>query len=125
MPKSTLDSEASALPEKRNLEKDEEEIHAEIPLTATDETDELGCVSRAKETSKVEAESKIEGEENKSEANSEENKEQQKWLEAEPVKKARIKRYLTKKVAKHHVEEFVIDFLDKESSEEEREQLEV
>ena len=124
IPKSPFDPEASLLPEKPNLGKDEEEIHTEIPLTATNGTDKFGGESKVKETSKVEAESKIDGKENKSTTSSEENKEQQMWLKAEPVKKARVKRYSTKKVAKHHVEEFEIDFGNEESSEDEQEQLE-
>ena len=102
--KSTFDSKASILPEEHDLEKADEEIHTEIPLIATNETEELLL--------KVEAESKI---------NEEEDKKTQKWFEAKPVKKARIKRYSTKRVAKHHVEVFEVDFRDEESEESEEE----
>ena len=89
---------------KHDLGKAEEEIHSEIPLTSTNGTEE----SSVKETAKVDlAESKID---------TEEDKKLQKWLEAEPVKKARVKRYSTKN-AKHHVEEFEVDFGDEESQE--------
>ena len=93
IPRST---EPSPLPEKRDLGKAEEGIHTEIPLK---------CSNKTEVSSKVEAESKI---------NSEDDKKPQKWLEAEPVKKARVKRYSTKKVAKHHIEEFEIDLGDED-----------
>ncbi len=40
------------------------------------------------------------------------------WSGAKPVAKARVKRYSTKKVSKHHVEEYEIDFENDESDEE-------
>ena len=105
IPRST---EPSPLPEKRDLGKAEEGIHTEIPLKSSNGTDE----STVKESSAVEAESKID---------SEDDKKAQKWLEAEPVKKARVKRYSTKKVAKHHIEEYEVDFEEEESEEEQPE----
>ena len=107
---STFDSESSLqLVERHDLERAEEEIQTEIPLTATSGTEE----STVKKLSKVEAESKIDGEEDK------------KWFEAKPVKKARMKRYTTKRVAKHHVEVFEVDIGDEESEENEVEQPEI
>ena len=125
IPKSTFDSEASPLPEKRDLE---ETVHTEIPLSSTNRTDEFGGMSTFKDTPKIEVESKIDGgedkskidgEEHKSKIDGEDDKKAQKWLEAEPLKKARVKRYSTKKVAKHHIEEYEVDFGEEESSEEE------
>ncbi len=39
------------------------------------------------------------------------------WSEAEPVPKARIKRFSTKKASKHHVEEYQLDFENGDSDE--------
>ena len=100
--KSTLDSRASLLPEEYDLEKAKKEISTETLLGATNVTEE----SMVTESLKVEAESKIEGKE-------------EKWLEARPVEKARIKRCSTKKAAKHQVEVFELDFGDEETESEE------
>ena len=101
---STIDYEADLQPaERHDFERAEEEIQTEIPLTATSGNKE----STFKELSKVEAESEIDDREDK------------KWFEAKPVKKARIKRYTTKRVAKHHIEVFEVDIGDEESEENE------
>ena len=109
---STFESEARLLPERHDLEKGEEKIHTEMPLTATNGVEE----STVKEKPKVEAESNVDGDERKK---------ADRWWEAKPVKKARIKRYSTKKVAKHHVELFEVDFGDEESEESEEESPEI
>ncbi len=40
------------------------------------------------------------------------------WSNADPMPKARVKRYSTKKVSKHHIEEFEIDFENDDSDDE-------
>ena len=96
--RSVFDSEASLLTEKHDLEK-EGEIFTNIPLGATNGTEEFAV----KDLSEIEAESEIQ------------------WEEAKPVKKARIKRSSTKRVGKHEVEVFEVDFGDDESEENEEE----
>ena len=110
--KSAVDSEGSLLTKKHELEKAKEEIHSEIPLKATNGVEE----SIVEELLEVEAESKFHGDNDKK---------TQKWLEAELVKKVRIRRHSTKRVGKHDVEVFEVDFGDEESEENEDESPEI
>ncbi len=106
-----FDSEASPspLPKKRDLTKDEE-VKGDILLKTADEDMKL-----AEEGVSTVAPPNIFVESNLDE----EDRTAPNWSDAEPVGKARVKRYSTKKHNMHHVEEYQVDFDSSHSGEEE------
>ena len=107
--KSTFDSEAPPLSEKHDLSKVEKERHSEFPLKAENE---MATSSFKPEPTTTVAETHLDIEDKDSE-------DKNKWEGAEPVLKARVKRYSTKKAQKHHIEEIEIDFSGSEDSDSE------
>ncbi len=139
--KAVFNSEASPISEKRDLSK-KEDRYTEIPLTIREATAEESVstfkgtsgntveqdASRGKvETSLSSTRSAEEGVSTFSppdivvecQVDRDDNeKTPSNWSDASPVVKARVKRYSTKKVSKHHIEEYEVDFEEDGSDEE-------
>ena len=118
--KSTFDSEAPPPSEKRDLSKLEEERYSEFPLK-TEVPSSFKPETTVAETY-IDMDDK-EGGNHDNEGDNHDNEDvKDKWEGAEPVLKARVKRYSTKKLQKHHIEEIEIDFSGSGVSDSEDEQ---
>ena len=104
-----LDSEAGPLPEKIDLNNNDEKP-TDIPLTSTGQAQlaEEGVSTFSHPN--IVVESQVDGDDDE--------KTPPNWSDASPVANARVKRYSTKKASKHHIEEYEIDFENGDSDQE-------